>query len=101
MDTHCSSLVRAEDSDSSELLNGGDTGNNGLVLGELLSSDGEGDGEDGGHGDGNTSDQEHQDVVESTAVRVLELGVQDDDLEDDEDSDGHQAEQTDLSQNFL
>lgn len=99
--THGSSLVRAEDGDSSELLNSGDTGNDGLVLGELLGSDGEGDRENGRHGDGDTSDQKDEDVVESTAVRVLEAGVEDDDLEDDEDSDGDEAEESDLGENFL
>ncbi len=37
-------LVRAENVDTGELFDGSDTGNNGLVLGELLSTDGKSDG---------------------------------------------------------
>jgi hypothetical protein len=58
------------------------------VLGELLSSNGHGDGKDGRHGDGDTSDQEDEDVVQTVSVRVSEVGVEDEDLEDDEDTDG-------------
>lgn len=99
--TNSSGLVRAEDGDTSKFLDGGDTGDDGLVLGELLSSDSEGDGENGRHGDGDTTDQEDEDVVETATVRVVEAGVEDDDFEDDEDSDGDQAEETDLSENGL
>jgi hypothetical protein len=73
--TYSTGLVRAEDGDTSELLDGGDTGDNGLVFGELLSSDSEGDGEDGRHGNGDTTDEEDEDVVETTAVGVLEAGA--------------------------
>ena len=38
----CTGLVRAQYGDGSQ-LNGGDTGDDGLVLGELLSTDGGGD----------------------------------------------------------
>ena len=37
-------LVRAEDRDTGRLLNSGDTGDDGLVVCELLSANGEGDG---------------------------------------------------------
>lgn len=79
-------LVGAEDGDTGELLDGRDAGDDGLVLGELLGTDGHGDGQDGGHGDGDTTNQEDEDVVESLAVRVAEVGVEDEDLEDDEDT---------------
>ena len=72
-----------------------------MVLGELLSSNGEGDGEDGGHGDGDTSNQENENVVESTSVVVSESGVEDEDFEDDEDTDGDETEETDLGENLL
>lgn len=101
LQTHSSGLVGAEDGNTSELLDGSDTGNDSLVLGELLSSDSESDGENGRHGDGDTTDQEYEDVVETATVRVVESGVKNDDFEDDEDSDGDQAEETDLSENSL
>ena len=94
-------LVRAENGDTSKFLNGGDTGDDGLVLSELLSSDGEGDGQDGRHGDGNTTDQKHKDVVETTSVSLSEVGVENEDLEQDEDTDGNQTEGTDTSENHL
>jgi hypothetical protein len=71
------------------------------VLGELLSSNGHGDGKDGRHGDGDTSDQEDEDVVQTVSVRVSEVGVEDEDLEDDEDTDGDHAEESDLGEDSL
>lgn len=59
-------LVGAKNGDTSQLLNNSDTGDNSLLLGELLGTDCENDGQDGGHGDGDASDQEHRDVVETS-----------------------------------
>ena len=94
-------LVRAQDGDTSQLLNSRDTGDNGLVFGELLSTDGESDGQDSGHGNGNTTNEEDKDVVETTTVLVAEASVQDKDFGEDENTDGDQAEGTDLSKNLL
>jgi hypothetical protein len=94
-------LVGTEDGDTSELFNGSDSGNNGLVLGELLSTDSEGDGQDGRHSDGDTTNQKDKDVVETTSVSVSVVGVKDEDLEQDEDTDGNQTERTDLGENHL
>lgn len=94
-------LVGAEDGDTSQLLNSGNTGDDGLVLGELLSTDGESDGQDSGHGNGDTTNEQDEDVVETTTVGVVEGGVEDDDFEKDEDTDGDQAERTDLGENLL
>lgn len=94
-------LVRAENGDTSEFLNGRDASNDGLVLGELLSTDGERDGQDGRHGNGDATNEQDEDVVEATAVRELESRVQDDDLENDEDADSDQAEGTNLGENLL
>lgn len=94
-------LVGTENGDTGQLLDGSDTGDDGLVLGELLGTDGEGDGQDSGHGDGDTTDQENEDVVETFTVREAEAGVEDEDLGDDEDTDGDETERTDLSQNLL
>ena len=85
-------LVGAEDGDSGQLFDSSDTGDDGLVLGELLSADGEGDGQDGGHGDGNTADQEDEDVVETITVRVVVSGIEDENLENDEETDGDETE---------
>lgn len=79
-------LVGAEDGDTGELLDGGDAGDDGLVLGELLGTDGHGDRQDGGHGDGDATDEQDEDVVETVAVRVAEVGVEDENLEQDEDT---------------
>ena len=95
------SLVGTEDGDGSQLFDGSDTSDDGLVLGELLGTDGERDRQDGGHCDGNTADQEDEDVVETIAVTVVVGGVEDEDLEKDEDTDGDETEGTDLSENLL
>ena len=94
-------LVRAQDSDGSQLLNSSDTGDDGLVLGELLSTNGEGDGQDGRHGDGDTTDQEDEDVVETITVSVVVSRIEDENLEKDEDADGDETEGTDLGENLL
>lgn len=94
-------LVRAQDGDTGQLLNGSDTGDNSLVLGELLGTDGEGDGQDGGHGNGDTTNQEDQDVVETATVIVTEAGVEDEDFSNDEDTDGDEAERPNLGKNLL
>lgn len=96
-----SGLVRAEDGDSGQLFDGRDSSDDGLMLGELLSADGHGDGEDGGHGNGDTSDQKDEDVVEAVTVRVAEVGVEDKDLKEDEGSDRYHAEESDLGENPL
>ena len=97
----CTSLVRAQNSDGGKLLDGGDTGDNGLVLRELLRTDGERDGKDSGHRNGDTTDQEDEDVVETAAVRVAEAGIQAENLGDDEDTNDDQAEGPDLGKNLL
>jgi hypothetical protein len=61
-------LVRAQDGDTSQLLDSGDTGDDSFVLGELLGTDGEGDREHCGHCNRNTTDQEDKDVVEAATV---------------------------------
>ncbi len=94
-------LVRAENVDTGELLDGSDTGNDGLVLGELLSTDGEGNGKHTGHSDGDTTDQEHKDVVDTTAVAVAEASVEDKNLENDEETDGDHAEETNAGKDLL
>jgi len=95
------SLVGAKDGDTSQLLNGRNTGDDGLVLGELLGTDGEGDGQDSGHGNGDTTNEEDEDVVETTAVTVAEASVKDEDLGEDEDTNGDETERSDLGENLL
>ena len=94
-------LVGAKDGDTGQLFDSGNTGDDGLVFGELLGTDSEGDGQDSGHGNGDTTDRKDEDVVETTTVRVAEAGVQAEDLREDEDTDDDQAERTDLGENLL
>ena len=49
------------------------------MLGELLSANCESDGQDGGHGDGDTADQKDEEVVEAA---VAECRMEEDDFED-------------------
>ena len=95
------SLVGAQDGDTRQFLDGGDTGDNSLVLGELLGADCEGDGENRGHGNGDTADQEDKDVVKTAAVGVPEAGVQDENLGNDEDANSDKTEGANLGENLL
>ena len=95
------SLVRAENSDTSELLDGGDTGDDGLVLSKLLSTNGKSDRQDSWHGNWNTTDQEYKDVVQTMTVFVAETSIENKDLGNDENTNGVRAERTDLSQDLL
>ena len=96
-----SGLVRAEDGDGNQLLNGSDTGDNGLVLGKLLSVDGEGDRQNCWHGDGDATNQEDEDVVETITVSVVVSRIEDENLENDKYADGDETEGTDLGENLL
>lgn len=95
------SLVGTKDGDTGKLLNGSDSGDDGLVLGELLSTDSESDRQDGRHGNGDTTDQKHKDVVKTSSVRVSEVGVENKDLEQDEDTDRDETERTDSGEDHL
>lgn len=94
-------LVRTEDGDTGKLFNGSDTSNDSLVLGELLGTNGKSDGQDSRHGNGDTTNEQDKDVVETTSVRESEVGVHDQDLEEDEDTDGDKTESTDTGKNLL
>lgn len=96
-----SGLVRAQNDDSGELFDRGDTDDNGLVLDELLGSNGGSDGKHSGHGGGDTIDQEDQNIVDAATVVVTETGVQAKNLNNDEDADNGEGEGTDLSENLL
>ena len=65
-------LVGVENNDTSELLDGGGTGDDSLVLSKLLSTNGKSDRQDSRHGNWNTTDQEHKNVVQTTMVFVVE-----------------------------
>jgi hypothetical protein len=71
------------------------------VLGELLSTDGEGNRQDGRHGNGDTTNEEDKDVVETPSVGVSVVGVEDEHLEQDKDTDRDQTERTNLGENHL
>ena len=95
------SLVRAQDGNTGQLLNSGDTGDDSLVLGELLSTDCKGDRKHGRHGNGDTTDQEDKNVIETTTVVVTETGIENKDFCKHENTDRNEAERTDLSENLL
>lgn len=65
------SLVRAENVDTSKGLNGSELLDDSLLLSQVGSTDSEGGGSDDGKTDGDTNDQENQGVVEQVAVLVL------------------------------
>lgn len=94
-------LVGTKDGDTSKLFDGSDTGNDSLVLGELLGTDGKGDGQDSRHGNGDTTNEQDKDVVKTTSVRVSEVGVENQDLEEDKDTDGDETESTDTGKDLL
>lgn len=85
-------LVRTEYVDTGQLLDGRDIDDNGVVLGELLATDGQGDGQASGHNDEDTTDRENQDVVQTFTVREAEASVDDEDLGDSKDTDGDETE---------
>lgn len=99
--TYGTGLIGAENGDTCQFLDGSDTGDDGLVFGQLLGSNGKSDGEDGRHGDGDTADQEDENIVQSSSVGEAEGTVEDDEFEGDEDSDGNEAEEADVGQNLL
>jgi len=94
-------LVGTKNGDTSELFDGSDTGDDSLVLGELLSTNGESDGQDSRHSNGDTTNQEDKNVVETTSVRVSEVGVENENLEQNENTDGDKTESTDTGENHL
>ena len=62
---------------------------------------GKSDRQDSRHGNWNTTDQEHKDIVQTMTVFVAETGMENKDLSDDENTNGDQAERSDLSQDLL
>jgi hypothetical protein len=66
-----------------------------------LSTDGKGDRQDGRHGNGDTTNEQDQDVVETPSVGVSVVGVEDNDLEENKDTDRDQTERTNLGENHL
>ena len=71
------------------------------MLGERLGTNGESDGQDGGHGNWNSTDQEDEDVIQATTIGVLEASIENEDFSNDEDPDRDQTEGTDLGKNLL
>lgn len=58
------SLIRAEDIDTGKRLDGSELLNDGLLLSKVGSADSQGGGSDDGQTDGNTDNEQNQDVVE-------------------------------------
>ena len=67
-------LVRAQNVDTSEGLDGSELLDNSLLLGKVGGTDGEGGGSNDRETDGDTDDQKNQSVVEQVVVRVLRGG---------------------------
>lgn len=70
---------------SGQNLDGSDTRDDSVVLGELLSTDG--DGQDGRYGNRDTTNQQDEGVVEIFMIREAETNVRVEDLIDNEDTD--------------
>ena len=67
-------LVGTEDIDTSERFNGSQFLDNGLLFGEVSSTDGKSRGGDNGQTDGHANDEQDQNVVEQRVERVLGSG---------------------------
>lgn len=96
-----SGLVRAKNGNTSQLLNSRHAGNNSFVLGKLTGTNSEGDGENSGHGNGDTTNEQDKDVVDTTAVGEAEAGVHDKDLNNNEEGNRDDTEATDATENDL
>jgi hypothetical protein len=68
------SLVRAQDVDTGEGLNGSELLNDSLLLGEIGSADSEGGGGNDGKTDGDTDDEQNQSVVQESVGGLLGSG---------------------------
>jgi hypothetical protein len=80
------SLVRAEDLDTSKGLNGRELLDDGLLLGEVGGTDSHGGSDDGGKTDGNTDNGDGKSETEDgdNAVRAVEAGDPDNEQGDDD-----------------
>jgi len=91
-------LVRAENGDASQLLDGGETLDNDVLLGELLRANGHRDRQHRGETDGNGGDDEDENLLESGAdveVLVANEDTDEDACEDDGDNDEEVADDID------
>ena len=70
-----SSLIRAQDVHTGELLDRSETSDERLLLGEISSTDGHRDREHGGHGDRNTADDDDENVRERDAAAVGDVSA--------------------------
>ena len=61
----------------------------------------EGDRQDGGHRDGDITDQEVEDIVKTIMVSVVKSRVGDENLGKDEDADNDETEGTNPGENLL
>jgi hypothetical protein len=87
-------LVRAENLDTSKRLNGGQLLDDGLLLGEVSSSDGHGGGDDSGETDGDTNDGDGQGELEDldNTVGAVERGDPDDQVGEDNEDEQHRSD---------
>ena len=66
-----------------------------------MSADSEGDRQDGWHGDGDATNREDEDVVETITVSVVVNGAEDKNLEKNEGTDDGKTEGTNLGEDIL
>lgn len=87
-------LVRAENLDTSQRLNGGQLLDDGLLLGEVSSSDSHGGGDDSGETDGDTNDGDGQGELEDldNAVGAVERRDPDDQVGQDNEDEQHRSD---------
>mmetsp|Transcript_24246 Transcript_24246/g.38835 ORF Transcript_24246/g.38835 Transcript_24246/m.38835 type:complete len:913 (+) Transcript_24246:188-2926(+) len=94
-------LIRAENIHTSHLLDSGDTGDDGILLGELVHTESHGDGKHSGHGNGDTTnEQDEHDVDDTTVVPGVSRWGDNDNDDNPESNVGH-TEETDGGENLL
>jgi hypothetical protein len=94
-------LVAAQHVHACHLLDGGHALGDGALQRQPVGPDGHGDRQHGGHGDGDAADEEHEEVVDAVAVPAVLDQVHDDDLDEDADGDGGDAEVADGPEHLL
>jgi hypothetical protein len=94
-------LVATEHVHAGHLLDGRHALRDGPLLRQAVGTDGHGDREHGGHGDGDAADEQDEEVVDAVAVRAVLDRVHDNDLDQHAGSDGDDAEVADGREHLL
>jgi len=86
---------------TSQLFDGGDASDDGLVLHKLCGPNCKNDRQNSGHSNWDSTNHKHQGVVQSTAILVTEASIEGEDFCNNEDTDSDEAERTNLSKDLL